>query len=411
MAGRWPGGKLKAEPGDLATTGTVADSADEADVERSLGSTEANVPPRPGRDEEDTAATALEPDLTNPAGEESTEAFSSQEVISWTDSDSPAEPRVSPLPLVTGAIIGERWRIVSDLTRRGASAQVYRVADESRIYQGRVFALKLIVPHLSLHQLEEVGSLLDHSHPHLVKMVDAGHHSTGGSRRLYIVMEWADEDLSQLLRTGPRPIAEVDLRHVVNHVLDGLAALHTRGIHRDIKPANILRCGGVWKLGDFGLYAAAAPGATIKVGCSIGTPNYAAPELLGKDARASTASDVFAVGATVHRVLTGRPVWSEAAIEARRKFGTAPPSLDLSARLGDWAEFIRSACQWEAENRPAIPTLKTLVPGADKYLMVPVPPMPPPPERQPSPYSGYFLPVLLVVLASILLTVAVALTR
>jgi serine/threonine protein kinase len=86
-------------------------------------------------------------------------------------------------------------------------------------------------------------------------------------------------------------------------VLDGLAVAHANGIiHRDLKPENILidryrR----WRIADFGI--AHAMGA--RAAGASGTPAFAAPEqLLGEEQGQGT--DLFAVGAIVHFVLTGR---------------------------------------------------------------------------------------------------------
>src|SRR5690606_7983911 len=104
-------------------------------------------------------------------------------------------------------------------------------------------------------------------------------------------------------------------------ILDALAFLHGAGIvHCDLKPSNVLvGSGGHVTLLDFGLLARL--GAEPSPG---GTPSYAAPEQW-RGEKATAASDAYALGATLHHVLTGRP----RAREAR----DGPPSWPLPSSI------------------------------------------------------------------------------
>jgi len=114
--------------------------------------------------------------------------------------------------------------------------------------------------------------------------------------------------LQDRLRDGkPLPVAEaVDL---TLDLLDGLEAAHEAGIlHRDIKPSNcFIDADGRALLGDFGLSRTLEQDADLTVvGRFMGSPFYASPEQVrGRDVDAR--SDIYSLGATLYRVLTGKP--------------------------------------------------------------------------------------------------------
>ena len=86
---------------------------------------------------------------------------------------------------------------------------------------------------------------------------------------------------------------------VLGHVAEGVSFLHAQGlVHRDIKPANVLLfSNGDAKIGDLGLAAIEGEREGL-------TRSYAAPELLLRTGRSSTASDVYSYGMTVYETMT-----------------------------------------------------------------------------------------------------------
>src|SRR5262249_26150638 len=130
-----------------------------------------------------------------------------------------------------------------------------------------------------------------------------------GNQVPYIVMELLPgRTLSQLLADGalqPR----VGLR-VCAEVASALAAAHAEGlVHRDVKPANIVLTPNGAKVVDFGIAAAVGqPEEGGSDGPVFGTPAYLAPERLSGDAVVA-ASDVYALGMLLYRVLTDRLPW------------------------------------------------------------------------------------------------------
>lgn len=109
-----------------------------------------------------------------------------------------------------------------------------------------------------------------------------------------------------------RQLDEQDVLDAAAQVAWALSAVHAAGlVHRDVKPANIV-CGALgYKLIDFGVVADMDPARRqameLEAQCFIvGTPGYIAPECLRGGAVASPASDLYALGITLRRLLTGR---------------------------------------------------------------------------------------------------------
>lgn len=175
-------------------------------------------------------------------------------------------------------------------------------------------------------------------HPNVVSI-----HDVGQQEHLhYIVMEYVegrtltdfcrDEMAHRPDRVFPWPLAY----HLIIPVLDALCAVHGRGlVHRDVKPSNImvtsapLSAGGMHVvLMDFGLVQDESDADLTESGGVVGTPAYMAPEqALGK--RTDERSDIFAVGATLYYMLSGRHphVGSKTVVLARAAMGFSPIPL------------------------------------------------------------------------------------
>src|ERR1700685_4145067 len=118
------------------------------------------------------------------------------------------------------------------------------------------------------------------SHPHMIQLLDLGRGELDGSPVLYVVMEYADENLSAVI--ARRPLAPAEARAVLGPVVDALAYIHAKGF---------VHC----RIGEFS--------------GSVGKPGaYDPPEAAG--GRISPAGDVWSLGMTLVEALTQRlPVW------------------------------------------------------------------------------------------------------
>ena len=214
---------------------------------------------------------------------------------------------LSPQSLLAG-----RYRIVRRVGRGGMGA-VYEAEDvrlsgkqwaikemsDAAITDAAALAEALDAFHREAHFL----SSLDHAN--LPKVVD----SFEADGKHYLVMEFVDgQTLEELVVDLGRPLPpDTVLRLGVTlcTVLDYLHRHQPPIIFRDLKPGNImLDRDGTVKLIDFGIARVFTPGKSRDT-TSLGTKGYAAPEQYGKG-QTDARSDVYALGATLHFLLTGR---------------------------------------------------------------------------------------------------------
>jgi len=210
----------------------------------------------------------------------------------------------------------------------GGMGEVWKARD-TRL--GRDVAIKVLPEHLSSspesrQRFErEAKTISQFSHPHICALYDVG--SQDGVA--YLVMELLEgETLAARLVRGALPL-EQTLSYGAQ-IADALEKAHRQGIvHRDLKPGNIMLTKSGLKLLDFGLAkgltppggkgsgsgrltalptAAGGPNLTQE-GTILGTFQYMAPEQLeGKDA--DTRTDIFALGAVLYEMATGRKAFS-----------------------------------------------------------------------------------------------------
>lgn len=141
------------------------------------------------------------------------------------------------------------------------------------------------------------------SHPHLIRVFHVGRCEIDGISLCYVVTEFADEILSEVLPM--RPLTPDEAEEMLVPVVDALAYLHEHGlVHGRLKPSNILVVNDQLKLSADNLQPASnAAGLTRALGA------YDAPERA--DGLLSPASDVWSLGMTIVEALTQRtPGWS-----------------------------------------------------------------------------------------------------
>lgn len=140
--------------------------------------------------------------------------------------------------------------------------------------------------------------------PFLVTLYDAGQEGD----RFYYSMEYLP------LGTLAAPARALERGEILAALADASRAahaLHEAGLaHRDIEPANILLHEGGAKLSDLGLAQLLQPGLTVTSVGPIGAVEYMDPSIL-HGSRASRASDIWSLGVTLHRALTGTGVFGE----------------------------------------------------------------------------------------------------
>jgi predicted Ser/Thr protein kinase len=198
---------------------------------------------------------------------------------------------------------------VQGVLGRGGMGVVYRAR---QISLDRTVALKMILagPHACLEDRlrfrREAEAVAQLQHAHIVQVYEVGEYDG----RPYFSLEFVDGgSLSERLKGAPwsarRAVA------LVETLARAMEAAHRRGIiHRDLKPGNILLTSdGMPKIADFGLAKRFDhDSGQTHSGAITGTPSYMAPEQAGgrsKDIGPTT--DVYALGAILYELLTGRP--------------------------------------------------------------------------------------------------------
>ena len=161
-------------------------------------------------------------------------------------------------------------------------------------------ALKLVpaIPTLAESQLSHwnAAAVL---HPHLIRLFEAGRCQIGGLHYLYVVMDYAEQNLGQLLQH--RPLSEAEVREMLPLTLDALGFLHAKDlVQGQLKPSNILVIDNQLKLASDTIHPAGE--ATASIGS---LSMYNPPE--ARDGSFSTSGDIWALGVTLCQALTQRP--------------------------------------------------------------------------------------------------------
>jgi TonB family protein len=142
------------------------------------------------------------------------------------------------------------------------------------------------------------------SHPHLLPLLEAGRSQLGSVELVFVVMEYAEENLAQVL--PHRPLTPAETLEMLSPVLGALAHLHGQGfVHGRLKPANVMAIQDQIKLSSQSI---STPNEAF---FDTGEPNiYNAPETTRGEV--SAAADVWSLGVTLTEVLTQRaPRWKQ----------------------------------------------------------------------------------------------------
>ena len=234
----------------------------------------------------------------------------------------PGRPVGEHSRLAPGAMLGP-YRI-EGLLGAGGMGEVYKATD-TRLQ--RAVALKILPRAVSddaplRQRLErEARAVAALHHPHICILHDVGRDGNVE----FLVMEYLEgETLAARLTRGPLPLDEV-FRYAIE-IGEALSETHAqRIVHRDLKPGNIMLTKSGAKLLDFGLATlqretmgpAGSPGSDRPVDAArasavgsdtvamAGTLAYMAPEQL-RGERVDARTDVYAFGAILHEMLTGR---------------------------------------------------------------------------------------------------------
>jgi serine/threonine protein kinase len=187
-------------------------------------------------------------------------------------------------------------------------------------------------------------------HPCIVPIYDFGWHG----EQPYIVMRYMSEgSLDDRLAKGEIKLTE--MAHILKRVSEALDAAHAKNIiHRDVKPSNILFDGtGEAFLSDFGI-AKSKPITDEEGEWLVGTPAYMSPEQV-KGETVDGRSDVYALGVTLYRLLTGQLPFSSNSTTALVNAHVDKPIPDVRKVKANipavWQEVVAKAMAKDPNER------------------------------------------------------------
>ena len=234
----------------------------------------------------------------------------SLEAISLNSTD---QPSASGAQLKKGIVINDTYRLEDEIGSGGMGV-VWRAAHTKLGTKVAIKFLKRAVDGESAARfLREARMAAQLESPHVARVFDCAQLESG---ELFIVMEYFEGmGLDECVkREGPLPV-----ERAVDYILEGcvgIAIAHKNDIvHRDLKPANLFLADTESgrrqvKVVDFGLSRLAQPEdgeALTREQILLGTPEYAPPEQFGSAMNAREPADIWALGATLYCLLTGKP--------------------------------------------------------------------------------------------------------
>jgi hypothetical protein len=209
-------------------------------------------------------------------------------------------------------LIGDRYELQA-LLASGGMGRVWRARD-TRLH--RPVAVKILRseftgdPKFLGRFRAEAQHTAVLAHPNIASVFDYGELVEGGEHLAYLVMELVEgESLAALLARVRRLDVPLTLS-ILRQTAAALAVAHAAGVvHRDVKPGNVLMgTNGEVKITDFGIAWSASSVPLTQTGQVIGTAHYLSPEQAA-GAKATPASDVYALGAVAYECLAGRRVF------------------------------------------------------------------------------------------------------
>lgn len=280
-----------------------------------------------------------------------------------------------------GEIVDGKFRLLEYLGGSDHSA-VFLTTDDQGVARKLVIKLTAEDPETAAFQLARWDLVRKLSHPHLIRLFASGRSRVANTPVLYVVMEYAPEDLSQIL--PERPLTPAEVHEMLSPLLDVLDDLHSKGfVHGHVKPSNIMAVDDRLKLSSDGILQSGESTRALQ----NSTP-YSAPEL--RRTGVSVAGDVWSLGITLIECLTQRV----AAWENGRP--RIPETLPLP-----FPEVIRNCLELDPQRRSTISDIKArLQPSAPVVVKKASISAPPKKSRWP-----YMVPVAVAIVLLAILAV------
>ncbi len=267
------------------------------------------------------------------------------------------------MALVPGLVINNRYRIVKLISQGGFGA-VYRAWDLNLMRPCAIKENLDTSPEAQKQFFREAQILANLSHSNLARVTD---HFTLPGQGQYLVMDYVEgQDLQEILDRLNHPLLEAQALDWIAQVCEALIYLHGQNppvIHRDIKPANIkITSEGKAVLVDFGIAKIYDSALKTTMGARAVTPGYSPPEQYGHtstDAR----SDIYALGATLYTLLTGKAPPESIAISADQATLTPVRALNPAVSPATEAVVVRAMRTQPTQRYPSIGEFKQALMG------------------------------------------------
>jgi len=209
----------------------------------------------------------------------------------------------------------------SPLGRRGGFGEVFAGRGEKQ-EQVAVKRLYLKVSDAAHRELRIAEELIKRPLTHVVPVLDAG--KDAESDRYFVVMPRAEKSLQQEIdRVGT--VADKDAVSILRDIAAGLLEVKEI-VHRDLKPDNVLYHEGRWKVADFGIARFVEESTSLRTLKRCLTPPYAAPEQWRLE-RATSATDIYALGCIAYALLTGAPPFKGPDYRDQHLHAVPPPLI------------------------------------------------------------------------------------
>ncbi len=244
----------------------------------------------------------------------------------------------------------------------GGMSRVFMARDATL---GRDVVVKLLSPELAQELSterfgREIALAAALQHANIVPVLSAG--VTADGLPFYLMPFIEGASLRDLVGNGKTlPIADVLL--VLGDTVRALTYAHSRGVvHRDIKPDNVMLSGGAALVTDFGIAKAMSSSRTTgasttdsltRMGTSLGTPAYMAPEQGAGDPDTDHRADLYALGAMAYELLVGQPPFGQRAPHAQLIAHLSEAPVPVSQMRPDTPAPLAQLVMWCLEKDPA----------------------------------------------------------